>query len=346
MTGLSMVLSMVLVSAAAPASPLSVKMADYKGWHDSVWVTNGAVELVLVPELGRVMRFGAVGGPNVLWENPALLGQKRPDDYKGWFDVGGDTVWPAEQSQWKSVMKRRWPPDRALDGGVWRVEVLPEKVVRLLSGVSAEYGIKATRVFRLDPERASLVIDQTFEKVSGAPVKCCIWNVTQTDDPELAFLPLNLQTTFPLFYNPIGTLVRDNVNIYDDILQVRRRAVEPTKYGSDSPAGWVACLKKGLLFSEHIAREPGEYPDQGCSAEVFTQEDSVAKMVELETLSPQKVLKVGESLRWRVEWRLNRIPAGLSGLQLAETVRTKLAPPACWADQGRRATPTLRDILY
>src|SRR6266542_1679446 len=50
---------------------------NYHGWTNSILVSNGRVEAVIVPAIGRVVQFrlaGAEDGP--FWENRALGGTK------------------------------------------------------------------------------------------------------------------------------------------------------------------------------------------------------------------------------------------------------------------------------
>ena len=51
-----------------------------------------------------------------------------------------------------------------------------------------------------------------------------------------------------------------------------------------------------------------EYPDEGSSAEVYTNSDPL-KYVELEMLGPLQTLKVGDSVSQTNTYTLSRIPA-------------------------------------
>ena len=45
--------------------------AQHSDFPDAIRLYNGTVNLIIVPSLGgRIMRYGYVGGPNVLWNNP------------------------------------------------------------------------------------------------------------------------------------------------------------------------------------------------------------------------------------------------------------------------------------
>jgi len=59
-------------------SRVTVAKVSYHGWPHSYLLTNGTVEVIVVPEVGRVMQFHFVGEDAIFWENPRLLG-KSPD---------------------------------------------------------------------------------------------------------------------------------------------------------------------------------------------------------------------------------------------------------------------------
>src|SRR3954467_7564874 len=84
-------------------------------------VRNPVAEVVVVPELGRVMRFalrgeaattagvtGAAADDGPFWINPTL-GQRFAPEADGWINHGGDKAWPAPQSDWPAVTGRGWP---------------------------------------------------------------------------------------------------------------------------------------------------------------------------------------------------------------------------------------------
>jgi hypothetical protein len=333
-----------LLLATAPA-PVHAEAVSYHGWANAIQLSNGVVDVVFVPDVGRVIRFGYLGGPNVLWENPKFSGQVRPEGFADWFNVGGDKVWPAEQAQWPAVMGRGWPPDRAFDGGLYRAEILPDQSVRLTSPVSPDYGLRAVRTFRLCPGASQLDIAQHYEKVAGKPVKTCIWNVSQTDDPDVAYVPVDADSAQTWGYNDFDAGWHANKRLVGGVLEIHRMSDAYSKYGSDSPRGWVAMIKNGTLFSEHCTRRDGEYPDRGCSNEAYTEQDSVAKMIELEILSPQVTLAVGGRLDWNIQWRLHRVPANLTDDARAAWVDSVLGPATCPA-QPRCATQPRRLTEY
>ncbi len=93
----------------------------YNGWKNATQIANGTVEVVVVPQIGRIMRYGFTGNANVLWNNTTLNGKVTDLNAPGkdWINYGGDKLWPAPQERWG------WPPDRTLDSAPHTLKVLP-----------------------------------------------------------------------------------------------------------------------------------------------------------------------------------------------------------------------------
>ena len=73
----------------------------------------------------------------------------------------------------------------------------------------------------------------------------------------------------------------------------------PCKLGFNCENGWLSYINKGTVFTksfEHFI--DAEYPDNGCSIEIYTNE----KMLEAETLSPLYQLGPGEEIVHVEEW--------------------------------------------
>src|SRR5437899_837082 len=95
----------------AAANSVSVLKTNYHGWSNAIVISNGKAEVIVVPEIGRIMQFrlaGDMDGP--FFENPALFGQRGDPGAKEWLNFGGDKTWPSPQSEWPKIAPRGWPP--------------------------------------------------------------------------------------------------------------------------------------------------------------------------------------------------------------------------------------------
>ena len=318
----ALALSPGAVSAAPKkaAIPVTVTRLTWHGWAGSVRLSNGIVEAVVVPEIGRVMSFQFVGHPETspVFVNKDWIGKTVADaDPLTWATFGGDKLWPAPQSEWPSHNVRAWPPDQAFDGDPEVAQAVPGGV-RLCTPDSTAFAARATRAITMKPGEARLYIAQTLLKDpdasggrDGFPVG--IWSITQARGDGAVFLPLTAGGKFPLGYATLGDPGDVPAAPYfaaqGGLLRIARDLAKSHKVGSGSPAGWMASLYGGtVLFSEHYSYRPGAaYPDGGSSAEVYTNAGATA-YIEMELLGPLVPLMHGDKTEHDIYWQLQRLP--------------------------------------
>ncbi len=294
-------LCIALALLPPPAAP-TAQVRPYHGWADCVWLSNGTVELVVVPQIGRILRYGFAGKQNVLYENAALSGQLHADAWNGkdWVNFGGDKLWPAPQSVWG------FPPDPQVDGRPHQVEVLPSGHVRLVSQDSDQYGIRFEREIALDATGTGVTITDTMRNVDRKPRKWGVWEITQLDNPTVALMPRSRTGKMPAGYHVIGKPEKGTVRVVGDRIEFRRSAKVGGKIGADTPAGWLAADVGPYRFTCTTKVEPGApYADGGCPLEIWANPDPL-KYMELELLGPVRTLQPGRTATLVVHWSLKR----------------------------------------
>jgi hypothetical protein len=309
----TLILVMWLTAATAVAqSRVTVTQAEYNGWKDALILSNGKVEAIIVPSIGRVMQFRFVGEEGVFWENPAVAGQPVNPDSKDWINFGGDKPWPAPQAAWPKVTPRAWPPPVGFDASAWESKPLvmntsllfeldlpkskgyTNKFVLLISPTDAHYGIQVQRAIQLDLDAAVMRIRTTFKKVSGAPVKAGVWVITQVKEAEAVFAPIPPNSLYPEGYNKQSKELPEQFKAANGLIELKRDPKKSTKIGND--AGSLLWVGQKHMLKIDSPRVPNaEYPDNGSSAEVYTNLDPL-KYIELEMLGPLKEMKAGDSL--------------------------------------------------
>ena len=96
-----------------------------------------------------------------------------------------------------------------------------------------------------------------------------------------------------------------NVSVANDILAIKSSEDLPQKVGSDSK-NWIASFLAETLFVENYNFENNQkavYPDGGTSCTIFGND----LFSELECLSPEKTLKIGEIIRYDLQWSLQKV---------------------------------------
>ncbi len=297
----ALMLIFTLLRGMAWAAGVQARRESYRGWTNAVILSNGSVEAVIVPEVGRILQFrfvGASDGP--FWENDALAGKPMParpwDVSHGSF--GGDKTWPAPQSAWN------WPPPDVFDSVPLEVEIAPDQSVSLRSPVSPRFGIRTQRRIVISPDAPVLRVETVYRKRSGDPCEVGVWVITQMKSPEAAFFPVPASSRFPKGLGPQWTPPARHFSLEKGLVRLTRDPVKAQKIGND--ADRMAWVGRDSVVRIDLPRvRGGNYPDEGCSVEIYTNPDPVP-YVELETLGPLMKMKPGDGLSATNYYRLER----------------------------------------
>ena len=176
---------------------ITIQKSRYRSWNEAFVLSNGKVEAVAVPLVGRVMQFRFAGekdGP--FWEN-TLMDGKAPDSQSSeWRNFGGDKSWPAPQGDWEKLTGRGWPPPAGFDS-VPVTAGITGKTLVLRSPIDQHFGIEVERRIQLHADEPQMEIETIYHKKKGDPVRVSVWTITQLKDPEYVVMPLPKKSLFP-----------------------------------------------------------------------------------------------------------------------------------------------------
>jgi hypothetical protein len=279
---------------------LLIERTTYRGWEDAVGMTNGRVEVVVVPRIARIMRYAYAGRENLLWVNEELTPEARGPDAaplqeEGWHNFGGYKLWPAPQKEWN------WPPPWRLDRGPCKVEVTEEGTLVLRGMEDPEQGVRFDRELRLDVEGTRLGLLQRVVNVSDGVVTTAIWDVTQVNADCVGFVPLGPDADYRTLE---GGGLDEQWRKVGDFLLVRP-AGQSGKVFVDGPPGWLGCRWDDLIYLKAFELGDRPPPKPESPREVFTGEGGY---IELEVVGPEVTLQPGESATLEEVWYL--LPAG------------------------------------
>jgi Domain of unknown function (DUF4380) len=293
--GLFLTVFCCLEVTANTRAKITVTKTNYQGWQDSYILSNGQVEAVVVPTVGRIMQFRFKGGESTFWENDQVYG-KAPNvksEEWGYFGTGGDKTWPAPQSAWEKITGTGWPPPATFDSIPLTAKV-NRREVTLISPIDPFYGVRFYRKITLEPHKPKIKITTTYEKVKGKPQNVSVWIVTQLRDPVTVYAALPQPSIFPEGYNKQSENLPANLKVYNGLLSLTRDRNKSHKIGCDaSTLLWMGEKVAVRIDSPRVSG--ASYPDNNSSAEIYTNLDPKA-YVELEFLSPLKTLQVGEKM--------------------------------------------------
>jgi hypothetical protein len=296
------VASASVISRADPAnlnsnalSATSITWTNYHSWSDSIVMSNGKVEAVIVPAIGRVMQFKFVGendGP--LWNNRNLDGKAPDPKSTNWLNFGGDKSWPSPQADWSNITDRAWPPPPAFDSMPVQA-IVSQDTVTLVSPVDPFYGIRTTRQITLVPGKPVMRIETMYKKIQGDPKRVGVWVITQDRDPVGIYLCVPSSSIFTSGCNNQGPALPPSLRMEKGLLSLTRDPKVAYKIGSDASALlWVG--EKTALLIESPRTGSGDYPDDGSSVEVYTNPDALP-YVEMEMLGPLHTMTLGDRIQ-------------------------------------------------
>lgn len=313
-------------------SPCSIDGVNYKGWK-SLSLTNGLLELFVVPEIGgRIIQL-RLGDREYFYVNPRHLGRVYRQDENnfeaGWKNYGGCKVWPAPQG-WSDDRHWAGPPDPILDGGPYRLQVLEnssDSVAVQLDSADDEYtGLRLSREIRLFRNSATVQIRHRMRNTSFRPVRWALWQVTQQCARGGSSVTVPLISYRKIYgnenYPNIEVLSEKNLwrLSYND--QVAKFVVNPE-------SGWLATahndVRAALVETFPIFRDL-PYPDGGPlefwvnGKGTFTVHGEVINMekdpngcdpyIETEVLSPLIDLEPGQDYVFQVCWHCCAMDGG------------------------------------
>jgi len=294
----------IMALCAHAEAKVTVQRITYSGWVDSYRLTAGLYSLVVVPEIGgRIMEY-SLDGRNVIWENREEYGRIYPIT-KEWHNYGGYKTWVAPQDSWG------WPPDPMLDFGKANVEVLQNPkglpVLKVIGCPSLSTGVVFTKEIVLN-ESGEVLLTQRMHDIGGKSVTYSVWDVTQVRTPCFVAFPVKSDSRFPDGISYIMAESRNSrqFNVRDGLC-ITNYLGEVGKIGSDTDGPWMIWFKSDLAYVKLFGpMEKAQYPDGGCSAEVFTS-DARLGYVEMEILGPLVQLEPGKQTELIERWRILKL---------------------------------------
>jgi len=278
------------------APPLRADRISFEYWEHCWRLTNGLVDLVVPVDFGpRIMRFGFCDAPNLfkIYEAPVPGTRIR----------GGHRLWAAPE-----VAAFTWANDTAPVTIEFQAFCFHDTAT-----TEKESGLQKEMTVSLAPDAADVRVLHRFTNRGAAAVHVAPWALTQMAAGGCSVSGFPPRGEHPRDLLPTGSLVMWSYTDLSDpkwkllrkywILRQEARHPAAQKGGTFVEAPWGAYLLGDQLFVKRSVAPLGpEYPDMGCSFEIFAN----GAMVELETLAGLRTLAPGESAEHEEHWTLHR----------------------------------------
>jgi hypothetical protein len=294
---LSFAIALTMTASAA----VTIEKTNYKGWPNSYRVSNGQIELVITSDIGpRVMRFGFVGGQNLLKEYTDQLGKSGEKEFQL---RGGHRVWVAPER-----LETTWIPDNQ----PVKIEVQGD-VLTATGPVEPSTGVQKQIVVRMSASSNQVELIHRIQNHNPWTIEFAPWTLTMmapggtvvTGFPPRGKHPEALLPTNPLVMWAYTDFSDRRWVITKKYLSLRQdpSVSAPQKVGLFNPKSWAAYLLGSDLFVKQTTADPSKtYPDFGCSIETFTNE----LFLEVETLGPMQQVASGAAAEHIERWSLDK----------------------------------------
>ncbi len=276
------------------------ELEQFENYGKCVCISNGTIEAYVTVDIGpRIIRFGHIGGQNIMCQNRKAFAPKndqRFTDYFGagkqWENLGGHRIWTSPESYPETYYPDMDPVAFEItgDGAVFTPK--PE----------TENGVAKTMEIKMDPDDANMQVIMRVKNISDAKKQFAVWGLSVSAAGGTLIIPMNTNDTGLLSNRiisvwPYTDMSDDRIYWGKKYVTVRQdtAATQPLKLGFDLNGGQVFYLLGNEIFRKaYNTNHPcGNYPDGGCSFETYTNN----AMIEIESLGElQEVLPGGESV--------------------------------------------------
>lgn len=289
-----------LLGAAAPgAAEVKVERVTYFNQPNCIRLSNGSVEVIVTTAIGpRVIRYGFIGGDNLLAELPDASVKTELGEWKPW---GGHRLWTAPEHMPRSYSPDNGPVEATVDGAT----------VRLVQPVEPRTGIVKTLTVTLAATGTDVTVGHRLTNRGLWAIEVAPWALTIMHPDGTVIIPQEPYASHDDALLPVRAMT---LWAYTDLSDPRwrigpkfiRLSTDAARAGSQkigvaNTRGWAAYARGRQLFVKRYRWDEGRtYPDYGVNTEAYT----AGTFIELETLGPMATLAPGSSTDHEEKWSL------------------------------------------
>lgn len=277
---------------------VKVRESEVGGFNTNLFFFNDVIVGVATDIGPRILYVASNRRPefNLFGVLPET-GTPTPNGF--WRIYGGHRLWSSPEAKPRSYSMDDKPVEIAVK----------EDCVRIRGNPEIENSIQ--KEITIEPLSESGVhVIHSIKNIGRWPIRLGCWALSVMRKNGFAIIPLN-----PSKVDEEGLLPDRHISVwpYTDLSDERAifadgyafvkqnpEVENPLKIGAMANPAWTAYWVDGMAFVKQFSQEEGEYPDFGCSVEVYTNAD----MLELETVGPLKTLHPSESIEHTEIWNI------------------------------------------
>lgn len=277
-----------------------MKTVQFKGWKKCIELKSGKFKLIVTTEIGpRIIGAFLGDSDNLVYVAQETAGNTK--NSKDWNIYGGHRLWHSPEAKPRSYAPDNVPVEvKQTKNGISFSSGLENS-----TGISKSYSIKALKGGKFS-------ITHKIRNDNMWDVEIAAWALTvmaaggtavipQPQGDKNALLPNRYLTIWP--YTDMSDKRFTWGNKFT-LMKQDIKAKSPCKIGLNCEDGWLAYANHGVALKKSFTHfTNAEYPDNGCSIEVYTNDF----MLEIETLSPLYILGPGEEIIHVEEWEAFKV---------------------------------------
>lgn len=279
-------------------------------WSDSIKLSNGIVELEIVPSIARAVAFNFVNGANVFYtlDKHKCKTRKATEPYIGF---GGLYTWLAPQRHWRlSNAQKQYnlgePESAPFDGLLHEIIEENQYSIKLTRSDKEVYGLKMEKTYTLEKDSSRFIYDVTITNITDVVLRWSIWNLSAVNpEGKILFKAKNWDDlhVFPKAdessinaFKPYLTFVDDNA-----ILDFSKIKAKGKKLFVKPKGNFIFQYFENKYWLLRTFPAPEKYDiftDNNTQIAFWTDRQADG-IFELETLSPDIALEPGQSYSWQ-----------------------------------------------
>ena len=300
---------------------VSIKEVKYKNYGKCLAISNDFMEVLVTVDIGpRIIKCNLKNKENMMFEDvernfsndvSSMFGEG-----KTWYTYGGHRIWLSPEG-----FPETYYPDN-------------EKVLYSTFQNGAEFmppvqevtGIQISVKLEMSEDKPEITLTHKITNAKKTYMKGAVWCLSVMAQGGTALVPQPTEDTglLPnrtLVMWPYSRFTDSRLTVCDKYITVSQdvNATDAFKLGINNTSGYSAYINKGQALVKYIEYMDGiEYPDGGCSTEVYTNN----LFEELESISPLYVLAPDDSMVHVEKWTLK------DGIEINEKTDEALAKVA------------------
>ncbi|MBQ8403857.1 MAG: hypothetical protein IJX55_05475 [Clostridia bacterium] len=300
---------------------ISIKEVKYKNFGKCLPISNDYMEVFVTVDIGpRIIKCNLKGKENMMFEDvernfsndvSSMFGEG-----KTWYTYGGHRIWLSPEG-----FPETYYPDN-------------DKVLYSTFANGAEFippvqdvtGIQISVKLEIAEDKPEIKISHKIANTNKTYLKGSVWCLSVMAQGGTALVPQPTEDTgllpnrtlvmwpYARFNDTRFTLCDKYITVSQD-----KDATDAFKFGINNTSGKSAYINNGQALVKYVEYQEGaEYPDGGCSTEVYTNN----LFEELESLSPLYTLAPEESMTHIETWTL------FDGIEITKKTDAELAKVA------------------